>query len=127
MRALADQIRETERCRLAALVSGDLETAGRLHADDFQLVSPLGATFSKQEYLGAIASGVLKYDVWEPGSIDVRLFGDAAAIRYRARLANTWAGQSFPVRDFWHTDCYEKRDGQWQVVWSQATEIVTPS
>jgi hypothetical protein len=23
----------------------------------------------------------------------------------------------------WHTDSYEQRDGRWQVVWSQATEI----
>jgi len=122
----ADQIRETERRRLAALVSGDLEAANQLHADDFQLVTPHGATLSKPDYLGAIASGRLKYDIWAPGPIDVRLFGDAAVIRYRATLANTWAGQSFPPRDFWHTDLYEKRDGQWQAVWSQATEIRPP-
>jgi len=24
---------------------------------------------------------------------------------------------------YWHTDLYERRDGQWQVVWSHATEI----
>jgi hypothetical protein len=23
----------------------------------------------------------------------------------------------------WHTDCYRRRDGRWQVVWSQATRI----
>lgn len=23
----------------------------------------------------------------------------------------------------WHTDFYEKRDGRWQVVWSQMTQI----
>jgi hypothetical protein len=123
MTVVAEEVRNTERRRLAALVCGELETAGLLHADDFQLVTPFGATLSKLEYLGAIASGRLKYDLWEPGTIDVRLFGDAAAVRYKAKLANTWADQAFPVRDFWHTDLYEKRDGRWQVVWSQATEI----
>ena len=24
------------------------------------------------------------------------------------------------VGTIWHTDLYEKRDGQWQIVWSQA-------
>ena len=24
---------------------------------------------------------------------------------------------------FWHTDVYEIRDGRWQAVWSQATQI----
>jgi hypothetical protein len=24
---------------------------------------------------------------------------------------------------YWHTDYYELRNGQWQVVWSQSTEI----
>jgi hypothetical protein len=24
----------------------------------------------------------------------------------------------------WHTDCYRFRDERWQVVWSQATEII---
>ena len=24
---------------------------------------------------------------------------------------------------YWHTDGYERRDGRWQVVWSQATRI----
>jgi hypothetical protein len=126
MSPVADSVRETERRRLAALVSGDLATARQLHADDFQLVTPQGLALSKEQYLGAIESGLLRYDLWEPGPIEVRPFGDSATIRYQAKLANAWSGQSFPVRDFWHTDCYEKRDGQWQVVWSQATEIVPP-
>jgi hypothetical protein len=27
----------------------------------------------------------------------------------------------------WHTDCYRLQDGRWQVVWSQATQIITPA
>jgi hypothetical protein len=25
--------------------------------------------------------------------------------------------------DDWHTDYYEREDGRWRVIWSQATEI----
>jgi hypothetical protein len=119
----ADQIRATERERLRALVAADVETARKLHADDFQLVNPLGETLSKEQYLGGVASGEIDYLVWEPESIEVRLYGMAALIRYRSQLEIVVRGQKVPIRRYWHTDSYEKRGGRWQVVWSQATEV----
>jgi len=114
----AEGIRAVERRRLRTLVEGDIETARPLHADDFQLITPSGRAHSRESYLGAIASGDLNYLVFEPISeIEVRLFGQAAVIRYQSRIemANFRA-------NVWHTDVYELRDGQWQIVWSQATE-----
>jgi hypothetical protein len=120
---VADEVRAVERERLRSLVEGDIETARRLHADDFQLISPAGVTLSKAEYLGEISSGNLDYLIWEPEAIEVRLYGGAATIRYRAQAQAIAAGQKTPLRRFWHTDVYEKRDGLWQAVWSQATLI----
>jgi hypothetical protein len=54
-----------ERRRLRALVAGDPEAAEQLHADDYQLITPSGATLSKHEYLDAIASGELNYRAFE--------------------------------------------------------------
>lgn len=123
----ADALRQTERRRLRALVAADIAAAAPLHADDFQLINPGGGAMSKDQYLGNIASGVLDYKLWEPdGGITVRLHGDAAAIRYRSRLEAWVRGESLGLLNYWHTDTYEKRDGQWQVVWSQATRINTP-
>lgn len=124
--AEADQIRATERERLRALVTADIETARRLHADDFQLINPLGGSLSKEQYLGGIASGELDYLVWEPELIEVRLYGRAALIRYQSRLEIVVRGQKISLRRYWHTDSYEKRGGRWQVVWSQATEVLQP-
>jgi hypothetical protein len=124
-RSEADNVRATERERLRALVNGDMEVARRLHADDFQLVTPLGAVFSKEQYLGGIAAGVLHYLVWEIDSpIDVRMYGAVAVIRYQSQIEIVVQGQNYPRSRVWHTDAYEKRDGQWQVVWSHATMIV---
>ena len=118
-----DKLRALERIRLHALVEADMDTASRLHADDFQLVTPSGGTSSKEEYLSAIASGDVDYFIWEPVSdIAVRLDGQMAAIRYRSQLGIRFRGQE-SVGFYWHTDTYEKKDGQWQVVWSQATRI----
>jgi len=83
----AEHLRATERERLRALVQADLPVADRLHADDFQLITPVGVTFSKEQYLGAIASGDIDYRVWEPDSpIEVRLYERGAVLRYQSRL-----------------------------------------
>jgi Domain of unknown function (DUF4440) len=121
-RGEADLIRSTERTRLRALVEADIETARRLHADDFQLINPLGGSLTKEQYLGGLASGALDYLTWDPETIEVRVYGRVAAIRYRSQLEIVVQGQKISLRRYWHTDLYEKRDGQWQVVWSHATE-----
>ena len=118
-----DDIREIERTRLRSLVDADLEVATRLHAPDYQLVTPGGATLSRDEYLGSVERGELDYEVFEPASeVAVRLIGDAAAVRYRARIVVRWPGGN-DQGVFWHTDLYERRDGRWQATWSQATRI----
>ena len=120
----ADRIREIERARLRALVEANIEVARSLHADDFQLINPFGETLSKEQYLGGIASGKLDYLVFEAESpIEVRLYSTAATIRYRSKLEIVVNGEKVPLANHWHTDCYEKRKGRWQIVWSQATKI----
>ena len=119
----AESIRDIERARLRALVSADMIAAEPLHAPDFQLITPIGAILSKAEYLGAVAGGQIKYLLWEPGDIAVRLYGASTLIRYRARLEVVFGGHKVPPGDYWHTDAYECRNQQWMVVWSQATAI----
>jgi hypothetical protein len=120
----AETLRLTERMRLRALVAGDIKVAEPLHAADFQLITPNGGELTKEQYLGAIASGQLKYLVWEPEDIAVRVYAESAVLRYKARLENAWQGKRNPPGQFWHTDVYEKRDGRWQVVLSQATGVL---
>ena len=59
------------------------------------------------------------YASWEHGDMKVRLSGDMAAVRYRAKI-------SFPsgkVVDCWHTDLYVLQAGHWKAQWSQATPL----
>jgi hypothetical protein len=119
----AESIRDIERARLRALVNADMIAAEPLHAPDFQLITPIGAMLSKAEYLGAVAGGQIRYLLWEPGEIAVRLYAASTLIRYRARLEVVFGGHKVPPGDYWHTDAYECRNQQWMVVWSQATAI----
>jgi len=123
---ISEAVQAIERERLAALLKADIQTAGRIHADDFQLITPLGAVFSKDQYLGAVAAGVIKYVVMELESqVDARVYGDVVLIRYRAAIEIDVQGQRYPRASYWFTDAYEKRDERWQIVWSQGTGIET--
>jgi len=112
-----------ERRRLAALVEGDLDAPDQLHAEDYQLITPGGAVLSKREYLAGVESGALNYQVFEAAAKPViKMFECGAILRYRARIEIELPdGRDAGL--FWHTDVYERRAGQWQVVWSQATRI----
>jgi hypothetical protein len=121
---LVGELREIERRRLAALIHADTAEATALHAEDYQLITPGGASLSKDEYLGQIADGALAYRQFEPdGDIAVLILGpSAAALRYQVTIEAAFPG-GHDVDRFWHTDIYERRDGRWQAVWSQATRI----
>lgn len=122
-----EELRRLERERLQSLVAADVAKAGRLHADDFQLINPAGRALSKAEYLNQIESGQLDYLGWEAGEIVVRLYQDVAVIRYRdTRFEVDWEGQPVHRRPMYHTNLYERRGGRWQVVWSQASGVIRP-
>ncbi|HYJ13439.1 MAG TPA: nuclear transport factor 2 family protein [Thermomicrobiales bacterium] len=119
-------LRTLEKRRLRALVTVDIETAATLHADDFQLIDPAGASISKTAYLGDLASNWIHYHVFEPVSeIAIHQTGDLAVLRYQSRIQVTINGETSPPGTYWHTDVYVRRDDRWQVVWSQATNILT--
>jgi hypothetical protein len=116
--------RAIEYQRLRALVEADMGVARQLHAEDFQLINPSGESLSKEQYLCEVASGEVDYLVWEPEAIEVRLSGEMALIRYTSRLELVAGGQGIPLGHYWHTDSYERREGHWQAVCSQATEKI---
>ena len=117
-------IRGVQRERSAALLAGDMQAAELVHADDFQLITPLGAVFSKTQYLGAVEAGIIKYAVIELDSpVDVRVHGDVALARYRVQIEVEIQGQRYARAAYWFTDAYEKRERRWQIVWSQGTGI----
>ena len=111
---------DLERRRLRALATADIVAAAPLHAADYWLITPNGSEMTRDDYLGAIESGQLRYHKFEPVS-EMAVLGDAdvVVLRYQARISF----DDGPGITCWHTDCYRLRDGTWQVVWSQATTI----
>ncbi|WP_228851800.1 nuclear transport factor 2 family protein [Aegicerativicinus sediminis] len=120
----SDKLITIEETRLKALVDGDIDLAASLHADNFELINPVGETLTKQQYLGGIEKGEIDYKVFEPISkIRVRISGNLAVLRYKSNIEITVGGNALPLRAHWHTDIYENIEGSWKIIWSQATVI----
>jgi hypothetical protein len=113
--------RALESERTSALVARDMAVIERLHAQEYELITPAGVVFSRARYLAAIAAAPF-YAAWAHGAMQVRATQSMALVRYPAKI-------SFPsgsVVDCWHTDSYELRGDIWQAVWSQATRRPAP-
>ena len=120
------ELGELERRRLRTLVEARIDEADAIHASDFQLVHPGGGGWSKEQYLGGIASGRIDYRRFEATSaIDVMVDGALAPLRYRSAIDIAVEGQNAGPLQCWHLDCYRRSDddGMWRVRWSQATSI----
>ena len=118
----ADLIRQIEQERLRALVDADMDVAHELHAEDFQLITPDDSEYTKQIYLNQIESGELDYRTWEPGEITVRLYQNVAVIRYDDLTFEVFINGNLARSGLLrHINLYERQNGQWKVVWSQAS------
>ncbi len=104
--------------RTGAIVERDLEAIERLHAPEYQLITPAGRTFSRTQYLEMIKAEPF-YSAWEHGPMEVRASAEMAVVRYLARITFS----SGRIANCWHTDTYELRASAWLAVWSQATEL----
>jgi phage baseplate assembly protein W len=94
------------------------------HAADYEAVTPDGDVLSRGEFLGAVAARDIDYLSFEPVTdIEVRVHGDAAVVKYESRIDIVLVKVGRLRHRAWHTDLYERRDGHWPAVWSQATAV----
>ena len=112
-----------EQQRIAALLAADMPVLWALHAAPYQLITPSGAVFTRERYLGMIEAGTLRYLRWEPGEMASRVSPAMAIVRYRVVLQLGSETAPGSPMDCWHTDSYEWLENRWQAVWSQATQV----
>jgi Domain of unknown function (DUF4440) len=119
-----ERLRQIEKRRLQALVDADVAVAGPLIASDFELINPLGDVLTRNDVLGGVGSGALDFlSDTVTSQIRVRRHGNTAVLRYRHTIdiAVTPIGHlTHPART---TALYERRKGNWQIVWEQTGAI----
>ena len=118
----ADQVRTAERTLLRAMVDGNTHTAGALLAPDLQLIDPTGGAETRADDLADIGGGINFVTITPIEPIGVRVHDDSAVARLKLKFKVVAFGQTVQ-HDAWTTDLWERRDGRWQLAWSQTTAV----
>jgi len=119
-----ERLRQLEKQRLQALVDADVAVASRLIASDFELINPLGDVLNRNDVLGGVSSGALDFlSDTVTSQIRVRLHGNTAVLRYRHTIDIAVVPIGHLTHPAWTTASYERRKGDWQIVWEQTGAI----
>lgn len=124
----AKQVLAREQARTAALEHSDVATLERIMADDVTYIHASGKVDTKKSYLDAIRSGQLRYILWRPIALHVRMLGSGAVIdgEYAVKVTDARVQPTrFDINIFILT-VYERRSGQWQqIAWQSTRDLGT--
>ena len=104
-----------------AMVEKDTATLDRIHAPEFVLIHMTGMHQSKQEYIHAIADGMLNYYSAEHEQMDVTVNNDRATLQGRSRVSAAVFGGGRHTWKLQLTFQLVKRNGQWLFTQSKAS------
>lgn len=120
--AIVEMLSDIEHRLIAAWVAGDSSFHERTLTDDWSVIDATGRVLTKRQMLaeafsvdGQITKGIID-------QINVRLFGNWAIVTGRTRAAGQSGDVDFDVT-LRFTDVFACRNGNWQVVASQATPL----
>lgn len=103
-----------------AQAQGDVAALQRLLADDYVLQNSAGKVDHKTDFLRDAATTT--FDPFTVEDETLRVWRDGALLAGVATLHGHSEGKEFTVR-LRFADVWRKRDGRWQVAFSQATRV----
>lgn len=108
-----------------AQLRSDTAELQRLLADDYVLYNSAGKVEGKADFIRDYAG--MKLQPFTVEDETLRVFGDAAMLAGVATLQGTdvATGEAFSVR-LRFADVWRKREGRWQVAFTQATRAASP-
>jgi ketosteroid isomerase-like protein len=120
--AAVDAIKKLEVDMGDAMVRVDLDTLGRIYADDFATITSSGKIIKKQDVLHDFESFHDKLVSFETGPMDVQVFGDVAVVHGSVTEKRVRDGKDVSGEFVW-MDLLKKRGGQWVVVRSAGARV----
>ena len=117
-----EMIKALDAERMAAVVSGDVDTLDRILADDLTYVHTSAAIDTKASIMDGIRSGRLSYKKMAPRDVQVRDYGDSAVLRGQADVEVTSSGNDLTF-SLEFTEVYVNGDNGWQLVAWQSTRL----
>lgn len=105
-----------------AQVASDRGALQRLLADDYRLANSGGRVQDKAAFIADQTAPGYRLEPFTVEEPYERLMGDVALLGGAATLAGTDGGKPYSVR-LRFLDVWQKRDGRWQVIFTQATRV----
>jgi len=121
---MEEELLKLERAFADAIIKNDLESIGRIVADDWIIVDPNGEIVDRTRFFEVIKSGALTHDIMESEDFRVRVYGESAVVTAITSTKGKFMGQEFSTRER-ATDVFVKRDGRWQCVLTHLTRFAT--
>jgi len=119
---MEEELLKLERAFAEAIIKNDLESIGRIVADDWIIVDPNGEIVGRTRFFEVIKSGALTHDIMESEDFRVRVYGESAVVTAITSTKGNFMGQEFSTRER-ATDAFVKRDGRWQCVLTHLTRF----
>jgi len=121
---MEDELLKLERAFADAISKNDLESIGRIVADDWIIVDPNGEIVDRTRFFEVIKSGALTHDMMESEDFRVRVYGESAVVTAITSTKGKFMGQEFSTRER-ATDVFVKRDERWECVLTHLTRFTT--
>ena len=119
---MEDELLRIEEAFAEAIVRNDLESIGRLVADDWVVIDPNGEIVDRTRFFEVIKSGALTHDTMDSEDFRVRVYGDSAVVTAITSTKGKCMGEEFITRER-ATDVFVKREGRWQCVLTHLTRL----
>jgi ketosteroid isomerase-like protein len=114
----------SEQHRLAA-IKGDTKALDAVLADDWVVVGPTGAVYTKRQQEKKIKDKSLVFEAIDPKEVKVRVHGDAAIVMGLYHIKATRNGRTVDGV-FRNTGVFTKQAGTWRCVFNQVTPVAGP-
>ena len=119
---MEDELLKIEKAFAEAIVTNDLESIGRLVADDWVVIDPNGEIVDRTRFFKVIKSGALTHDTMDSEDFRVRVYGDSAVVTAITSTKGKFIGEEFSTRER-ATDVFVRREGRWQCVLTHLTRL----
>lgn len=119
---MEEELLKLEKEFAEAIVKNDVESLGRVVADDWIIIDPNGEIVDRTRFFEVIKSGALTHHLMESEDFRVRVYGDSAVVTAITSTKGKFMGQEFSTHER-ATDVFVKCDGRWRCVLTHLTRF----
>jgi hypothetical protein len=116
------EVEALEKARFKAQIALDVPTLRPMLADDLYYCHSTGVCQNKEEFIDFVTSGTNKYVAMDVIDMRPRLVDGAVVVNGKLDIRVISNGKEQHFQGI-YTDVYAKRDGRWQLVTWQSTQV----